>query len=88
MDYALEVKQELRAIGVRVEIDDRSEKIGKKIRDTELSRVPYMLVVGEKEAAERKLAVRRQGKGDLGTQELAAFITLIQDEILHRKSGE
>jgi len=88
MDYALEVKQELRAIGVRVEIDDRSEKIGKKIRDTELSRVPYMLVVGEKEASERKLAVRRQGKGDLGTQELAAFITLIQDEILHRKSGE
>lgn len=88
MDYALEVKQSLRAIGVRVEIDDRSEKIGKKIRDTELSRVPYMLVVGEKEAAERKLAVRRQGKGDLGTQELAAFITLIQDEILHRKSGE
>lgn len=88
MDYALEVKQELRTIGVRVEIDDRSEKIGKKIRDTELSRVPYMLVVGEKEAAERKLAVRRQGKGDLGTQELAAFITLIQDEILHRKSGE
>lgn len=88
MDYALEVKQGLRAIGVRVEIDDRSEKIGKKIRDTELSRVPYMLVVGEKEAAERKLAVRRQGKGDLGTQELAAFITSIQDEILHRKSGE
>ncbi len=88
MDYALEVKQSLRAIGVRVEIDDRSEKIGKKIRDTELSRVPYMLVVGEKEAAERKLAVRRQGKGDLGTQELEAFITMIQDEILQRKSGE
>lgn len=88
MDYAQEVKQSLRAIGVRVEIDDRSEKIGKKIRDTELSRVPYMLVVGEKETVERKLAVRRQGKGDLGTQELTAFITLIQDEILHRKSGE
>jgi len=88
MDYALEVKQSLRAVGVRVEIDDRSEKIGKKIRDTELSRVPYMLVVGEKEAAERKLAVRRQGKGDLGTQELEAFIGMIQDEILQRKGGE
>jgi threonyl-tRNA synthetase len=88
MDYAQEVKQALRNIGVRVEIDDRSEKIGKKIRDTELSRVPYMLVVGEKEAAERKLAVRRQGKGDLGTQELEAFIGMIQDEILHRKGGE
>ncbi len=88
MEYALEVKQSLRAIGVRVEIDDRSEKIGKKIRDTELSRVPYMLVVGEKEAAERKLAVRRQGKGDLGTQALEAFTAMIQDEILQRKSGE
>ena len=88
MDYALEVKQSLRSIGVRVEIDDRSEKIGKKIRDTELSRVPYMLVVGEKEAADRKLAVRRQGKGDMGTQELAAFTAMIQDEILHRKGGE
>lgn len=88
MDYALEIKQRLRAVGVRVEIDDRSEKIGKKIRDTELSRVPYMLVVGEKEAVERKLAVRRQGKGDLGTQELEEFITSIQDEILHRKAVE
>jgi threonyl-tRNA synthetase len=88
MDYALEVQQLLRAAGVRVEIDDRNEKIGKKIRDTELSRVPYMLVVGEKEASERKLSVRRQGKGDLGTQELEAFRDAIADEILHRKAGE
>ncbi|MBW0178330.1 threonine--tRNA ligase [Sediminibacterium sp.] len=88
MDYANLVKDKLKQVGVRVEIDDRSEKIGKKIRDTELSRVPYMLVVGEKEAAESKLAVRRQGKGDLGTQELDVFLTMIQDEILHRKEGE
>lgn len=88
MDYANLVKNKLKQAGVRVEIDDRSEKIGKKIRDTELSRVPYMLVVGEKEAAESKLAVRRQGKGDLGTQELDVFLTMIQDEILHRKEGE
>lgn len=88
MDYAKEVESALKAAGVRVEIDDRNEKIGKKIRDTELSRVPYMLVVGEKEATERKLSVRRQGKGDLGTQELDAFRAMIVDEILHRKAGE
>jgi len=88
MDYANKVKDTLRAAGVRVEIDDRSEKIGKKIRDTELSRVPYMLVVGEKEAAEQQLSVRRQGKGDLGSQLLEAFVSMIQDEILHRKAAE
>ncbi len=88
MDYANKVKDTLRAAGVRVEIDDRSEKIGKKIRDTELSRVPYMLVVGEKEAAEQQLSVRRQGKGDLGSQSLEAFVSMIQDEILHRKAAE
>lgn len=88
MDYANQVKDALKAAGVRVEIDDRSEKIGKKIRDTELSRVPYMLVVGEKEAAEQQLSVRRQGKGDLGSQSLEAFVTMIQDEILHRKATE
>jgi threonyl-tRNA synthetase len=88
MDYAVQVKDTLRAAGVRVEIDDRSEKIGKKIRDTELSRVPYMLVVGEKEAADNKLSVRRQGKGDIGTQGVEEFKAMIQDEILHRKGVE
>lgn len=88
MDYANTVKDTLKAVGVRVEIDDRSEKIGKKIRDTELSRVPYMLVVGEKEAAEQQLSVRRQGKGDLGTQSLEAFRTMIIDEIAERKAAE
>jgi threonyl-tRNA synthetase len=88
MDYATDVMKKLKAIGVRVEIDDRSEKIGKKIREAELSRVPYMLVVGEKEAAENKLSIRRQGKGDLGQQTVEEFAAHIADEILHRKSGE
>jgi threonyl-tRNA synthetase len=88
MEYAETVQKQLRRAGVRVEIDDRQEKIGKKIRDTELMRVPYMLVVGEKEMTENKLSVRRQGKGDLGTQEIAAFIDTITDEIENRKSGE
>ena len=88
MDYAESVQKQLRRAGVRVEIDDRQEKIGKKIRDTELLRVPYMLVVGEKEMAENKLSVRRQGKGDTGTQDIAVFIDTIVNEIENRKSGE
>ena len=88
MDYALEVQKKLKKAGVRVEVDDRNEKIGKKIRDTELMRVPYMLVIGEKEVAENKLSVRRQGKGDTGTQSVDAFVTMIKDEIENRKSAE
>ena len=88
MEFAESVKQQLKAVGVRVEIDDRSEKIGKKIRDTELQRVPYMLVVGEKETLENKLSVRRQGKGDLGMQYTQVFIDAIIQEIRERKSGE
>ncbi|MDD2793762.1 MAG: threonine--tRNA ligase [Sediminibacterium sp.] len=88
MDYANEVHAQLRKAGVRVEIDDRSEKIGKKIRDTELLKVPYMLVLGEKEVNEGRLAVRRQGKGDTGTVTIAEFITQIREEILERKSAE
>jgi threonyl-tRNA synthetase len=88
MEFAESVKQQLKAVGVRVEIDDRSEKIGKKIRDTELQRVPYMLVVGEKETLENKLSVRRQGKGDIGMQDTQVFIDAIIQEIHERKSGE
>ena len=88
LEYAEAVQKQLRRAGVRVEIDDRQEKIGKKIRDTELMRVPYMLVVGEKEMTENKLSVRRQGKGDIGTQDIAFFIENILDEIENRKSGE
>jgi threonyl-tRNA synthetase len=65
LDYAKSVAGKLKKSDIRAEVDDRNEKIGKKIRDTELMRVPYMLVVGEKEMNENKVAVRRQGKGDL-----------------------
>ena len=66
---------------IRVEIDDRNEKIGKKIRDTEMARVPYMLVVGEKEMNEGTASIRRQGKGDLGAKSLTDFISEIKQEI-------
>jgi len=86
MDYAMEVKKALRVKGVRVEIDDRQEKIGKKIRDTELLKVPYMLVIGEKEMTEKQVSVRRQGKGDMGSVALMDFIADIHAEISNRKS--
>jgi threonyl-tRNA synthetase len=88
MPYALEVLAELRKAGVRAEIDDRNEKIGKKIRDTELMKVPYMLVIGEKEMTEGQLSIRRQGKGDLGMMDKSAFISQIHQEIVERKAPE
>jgi threonyl-tRNA synthetase len=88
LSYATEVKAKLRKVGVRVEIDERQEKIGKKIREAELSRVPYMLVLGEKEMNENTLSIRRQGKGDMGQLPVDEFIRNIVSEIEEKKSGE
>ncbi len=84
--YAHEVQQKLRKAKVRVEIDERNEKIGKKIREAELGKVPYMLVIGEKEVNEGKLSIRRQGKGDAGTLTVDEFINNLVDEITNRKA--
>lgn len=86
MDYAKSVLQELKNRDIRVEIDDRNEKIGKKIRDTELMKVPYMLVVGEKEMNEGKVAVRRQGKGDAGSISVDEFLQHIVSEVKERRA--
>jgi threonyl-tRNA synthetase len=86
MPYAETVFAELKKAGVRVEIDDRNEKIGKKIRDTEIMKVPYMLVIGEKEVAENKLSVRRQGKGDMGMLDKSAFLAQVVEEIEERRA--
>ena len=72
-EYAHSVKQQLEAMGVRVLVDDRNEKLGRKIRDNELKRIPYMLVVGEKEAEQGLVAVRQQGAADLGTMSVQEF---------------
>lgn len=88
LPYAQEIDQSLKLSDIRSEVDDRSEKIGKKIRDTELAKVPYMLIVGEKEETDNVVSVRRQGKGDLGAQSLEAFIGQIRTEISQRKSEE
>lgn len=85
MDYAYRVKAEMKKNGIEVSVDERAEKIGKKIRDTELRRVPYMLVVGEKEAADNAVAVRKQGHGDQGTKSLTDFIAQINQEIAEYK---
>ncbi len=85
MDYADNVLQNLKKADIRAEVDERNEKIGKKIRDTEMLKVPYMLVIGEKEMTEGKVSVRRQGKGDVGVKDLHDFIKEISAEILERK---
>ena len=79
--YAAEVAKYLDTKGVRAIIDDRNEKIGRKIRDNEMKRIPYMLVVGEKEQADGAVAVRKQGQGDQGTMSIADFAKLVNDEV-------
>lgn len=86
MDYANTILNKLKKADIRAEIDDRNEKIGKKIRDTELARVPYMLVIGEKEMNESKASVRRQGKGDMGAKDVDEFITEVKEEIELRQA--
>ena len=85
LPYAQTVLQSLKKADIRAGIDERNEKIGKKIRDTELLKIPYMLVIGEKEMNEGKISVRRQGKGDAGMQDLEPFINSIGTEILQRR---
>ncbi len=80
-DYAHEVARQLDEADVRVTIDDRNEKIGKKIRDNELRRIPYMLVVGEKEAENGTISVRKQGEGDKGTMKIANFAEILAEEV-------
>ena len=85
MDYAKTLLNDLKKADIRAEIDDRNEKIGKKIRDTELAKVPYMLVVGEKEMNENKVSVRKQGKGDAGMMHTSDFIAEAVAEIKERR---
>ena len=81
IDYANEVKKQLEAEDVRVSIDERNEKTGRKIRDAEIKIIPYMLIVGEKEENERLVSVREHGSGDKGSMSIPDFAKLIQDKI-------
>jgi len=82
--YAENVLSQLKNNDIRAEIDDRSEKIGKKIRDTELAKIPVMLIIGEKEVSEEKVSVRRQGKGDEGSKTLNEVIENIKEEVRNK----
>ena len=88
LPYAEIVLSQLKNADIRAEIDDRNEKIGKKIRDTELAKIPLMLVLGEKEVNENKVAIRRQGKGDQGVATISEFIELVNEEVKSKKAFE
>lgn len=78
VEYAEEIKSILEEVGISGSIDNRDEKIGRKIRDSEVKKVPFMLIVGEKEQEERKLSVRKHGEGDIGNFSPEEFINYFQ----------
>jgi threonyl-tRNA synthetase len=80
-DYAHKVAKELKKLDIRAEVDDRNEKMGRKIRDNELKRIPYLLIVGEKEAENEEISVRKQGGEDKGSIKLITFATEISKEV-------
>lgn len=80
-EYAEQVKTYLKIHEIRAIVDDRNEKIGRKIRDNEMKRIPYMLIVGEKEAENGEVSVRRQGEGDKGTMKFEEFAKILNEEV-------
>lgn len=83
--YAKELNDKMFALGLRVYLDDRNEKIGYKIREAQVQKIPYMLVIGDKEVEEATVAVRRRSEGDLGAMKADDFIAMLQKEILEKK---
>ncbi|HOL30186.1 MAG TPA: threonine--tRNA ligase [Paludibacteraceae bacterium] len=81
-DYAFDIAKKLKEKSIRVTVDERNEKIGRKIRDNELKRIPYMLIVGEKEMETSHVSVRRQGEGDAGSMSVEEFAELIHNEVV------
>lgn len=80
-DYAYKVRDELRESEIDVFVDDRNEKVGRKIRDNELMRIPYLLIVGEEEANSGTVSVRKQGEGDQGKEKIATFAELVRNQV-------
>ena len=81
LDYLYEIKKQLEQAGLRAEVDDRSEKIGYKIRQAQLEKVPYMIIIGDKDIEANTVSVRHRKDGDLGAMKLEAFLALAQEEI-------
>ena len=84
-EYAKQVQEKLQQIGIRVVLDDRNEKVGYKIREAQLEKVPYMLVIGAKEVEENTISVRSREQADLGTMKVDDFIEKIKDEVENKK---
>ena len=80
-DYARSIVDQLDQADIRTIIDDRNEKIGKKIRENELKRIPYMLIVGEKEQENGEVSVRKQGQGDQGSMKISTFVEQIAQDV-------
>ena len=82
LDYVYEIKKQLEANGIlRVEVDDRSEKLGYKLREAQLEKVPYMLVVGDKDIENNTVSVRSRKEGDKGAMAIDEFIKAVKEEI-------
>ena len=84
MDYAVTVRDRLKGAGLRVDLDERQEKIGYKIREAQLQKIPYMLVVGDRESAEGTVSVRTRAGGDQGARPVDAFVASAREEIAHK----
>ncbi|MEZ5359417.1 MAG: threonine--tRNA ligase [Candidatus Zixiibacteriota bacterium] len=84
LEYGAKLRDEFRAEGLRVDLDDRSEKIGYKIRESELSKVPIMIIIGDKEIESGKVSIRRRGLGDLGAMDAGALLAGMKDEVSRR----
>ena len=87
LEYAKKVQEVLLKKHIRVDLDDRNEKVGYKIREAQLSKTPYMLVVGDKEEQDNLVSVRRRGEGDIGQMSIDAFVERICEEIEDKKLG-
>ncbi|MZQ83316.1 threonine--tRNA ligase [Paenibacillus sp. 5J-6] len=87
LDYAFQVKKSLERAGIRVEVDVRNEKLGYKIREAQLEKIPYMLVLGENEKNSESVSVRKRGEGDLGARSVAAIIEQMSEEIVAKRIG-
>jgi len=83
--YAAKIKEDLQNKGLRGIIDQRNESLNKRIREGTVKKVPYLLIVGDKEVAGKKVAVRKYGKGDEGAQDVEAFIERVYDEVMSKK---
>lgn len=84
VEYAKQVTEQLKAAGVKVELDERNEKMGYKIREAQVQKIPYMLVMGDREVEDNKLSVRHRNDGDLGTMDVDSFVARITEEIKER----